>query len=38
MGSVEGLRTAASKLKPGDPVVLLVERQGELLYLAAELE
>jgi serine protease Do len=38
VGSVEGLRTAASKLKPGDPVVLLVERQGELLYLAAELE
>jgi serine protease Do len=38
VGSVEGLRTATSKLKPGDPVVLLVERQGELLYLAAELE
>jgi serine protease Do len=38
VGSVEGLRAAAAKLKPGDPVVLLVERQGELLYLAAELE
>ena len=38
VASVEGLRTAASKLKPGDPVVLLVERQGELLYLAAVLE
>ncbi len=38
VGSVEGLRAAASKLKPGDPVVLLVERQGELLYLAAEVE
>jgi len=38
VASVAGLRTAAAKLKPGDPVVLLVERQGELLYLAAELE
>lgn len=38
VGSVEGLRSSVSKLKPGAPVVLLVERQGELLYLAAELE
>ncbi len=38
VASVEGLRTAAAKLKAGDPVVLLVERQGELLYLAAQLE
>ncbi|HSB60066.1 MAG TPA: trypsin-like peptidase domain-containing protein, partial [Vicinamibacteria bacterium] len=36
--SVEGLRAALGKLGPGDPVVLLVERQGELQYLAAELE
>lgn len=38
VGNVESLRAAVSKLKPGNPVVLLVERQGELLYLAAELE
>ncbi|HEX9204043.1 MAG TPA: PDZ domain-containing protein, partial [Vicinamibacteria bacterium] len=38
VGSVEALRSALGKLKPGDPVVLLVERQGELQYLAAELE
>ena len=38
VGSVEALRSALGKLKPGDPVVLLVERGGDLLYLAAELE
>jgi serine protease Do len=38
IGTVEALRAAVGKLKPGAPVVLLVERQGELLYLAAELE
>ena len=38
VGSVEALRSALGKLKPGDPVVLLVERGGDLQYLAAELE
>jgi serine protease Do len=38
VGTVDALRAAVAKLKPGNPVVLLVERQGELLYLAAELE
>ena len=38
VGSVVALRSALGKLKPGDPVVLLVERQGGLLYLSAEME
>jgi serine protease Do len=38
VSSVEALRAKVGKLKLGAPVVLLVERQGELLYLAAELE
>jgi serine protease Do len=35
---VEELREALAKLKPGTPVVLLVERRGVLTYLSAELE
>jgi serine protease Do len=36
--SVKGLREALDKLKPGDAVVLQVERAGRLMYLALELE
>jgi len=36
--SVDGLRAEVAKLKHGDPVVLLVERRGELHLLAAEME
>lgn len=38
VGSVAGLRDAVANLKPGDPIVLLVERKGGLVYLSAELE
>ncbi len=36
--SVEMLRTTVAALKPGDPVVLQVERDGGLLYVSFELE
>jgi S1-C subfamily serine protease len=36
--SVAALREAVGTLRPGDPVVLLVERKGGLVYLSAELE
>jgi serine protease Do len=36
--SVEELRSAATKLKAGDPVVMQIERQGKLHYLAFEME
>jgi serine protease Do len=36
--SVEELRTAVAQLKPGDPVVLRIERLGQFRYLAFELE
>jgi serine protease Do len=36
--SVEGLRQAVLAVKAGDPVVLQVERQGRLTYLAFEME
>ncbi len=36
--SVEGLRQAILATKPGEPIVLQVERQGRLSYLAFELE
>ena len=36
--SVETLRTTVGALKPGDPVVLQVERDGGLLYVSFELE
>jgi serine protease Do len=36
--SMETLRTTVGALKPGDPVVLQVERDGGLLYVSFELE
>jgi serine protease Do len=36
--SVEELRSAVAKLKAGDPVVMQIERQGKLHYLAFEME
>ena len=36
--SVEELRSAIEKLKPGDPVVLQIERGGKLQYLAFDME
>ena len=36
--SVEDLRSAVAKLKAGDPVVMQIERQGKLHYLAFEME
>jgi serine protease Do len=38
IASLEGLRDALTKLKAGDPVVLLVERESSLRYLAFEWE
>jgi serine protease Do len=35
---IEQLRTLLDTVKPGDPVVLQLERRGELLYLAFTLE
>jgi serine protease Do len=36
--SLEALRTAINQLKPGDAVVLQIERDGKLQYLAFEME
>jgi serine protease Do len=36
--SVEQLRSAVAQLKPGDPIVLRIERQGQLQYLAFEMD
>jgi len=36
--SVEQLRSAVAQFKAGDPVVLRIERQGQLQYLAFEME
>ena len=36
--SVKGVRDLLDKMKPGDAVVLQVERSGHLMYLALELE
>lgn len=36
--SVDALRQAVLAVKPGEPVVLQIERQGRLTYLAFELE
>jgi serine protease Do len=36
--SVEQLRSALHRLKPGDPVVLQIERQGKLHYVAFDME
>ena len=36
--SLQQLRSAVAKLKTGDPVVLQIERQGQLQYVAFEME
>jgi serine protease Do len=36
--SIEALRAAIGKMKPGDPVALFIERQGHLLYIAFEMD
>jgi serine protease Do len=36
--SIEALRSAIAKMKPGDPVALFIERQGHLLYIAFEMD
>jgi S1-C subfamily serine protease len=36
--SVDTLRGAVDNLKPGDPVVLQVEREEELMYVSFEME
>jgi S1-C subfamily serine protease len=36
--SIEALRAAIAKMKPGDPVALFIERQGHLLYIAFEMD
>jgi serine protease Do len=36
--SLDGLRQALGKLRTGDPVVLQIERQGTLMYLAFDME
>ena len=36
--STEELKSALSRLKPGDPLVLQIERQGQLLYVDSEME
>jgi serine protease Do len=38
MDSVEQLRTTVRALKPGDPVVLQIERKGKLQYVAFEMD
>jgi serine protease Do len=38
VGSLLGLRTALGSLGPGDPVVLQVERSGQLLYVTLTLD
>jgi serine protease Do len=38
IASVEQLRSAAAQLKPEDSVVLHIEREGQLKYLAFEME
>jgi len=35
---LDGLRAAVAKLKSGDPVVLLVERDNSLRYLSFDWE
>jgi serine protease Do len=36
--SLDALRSALDKLKPGDPVAMQIERQGRMMYLAFEME
>ncbi|HWB98020.1 MAG TPA: trypsin-like peptidase domain-containing protein [Bryobacteraceae bacterium] len=38
MTTIDALRTAMKQLKSGDPVVLQIERDGQLRYLAFEME
>ena len=38
ISSVDGLKNAAAALKPSAPAVLLIEREGTLLYLAFRVE
>jgi len=38
IASLDGLRAAVAKLKSGDPVVLLVERDNSLRYLSFDWE
>jgi serine protease Do len=38
ISGIEELRAALDELKPGDPVVLQIERRGELMYLTFTLE
>ncbi len=38
VSTVAGLRSMLDRLKPGDAVVLLVEREGRLIYVPLELE
>ena len=38
VASLEGLRAMVAKLKPGDPVVLMVERENQLHYLSFDWE
>ena len=38
VSTVAGLRAMLDRLKPGDAVVLLVEREGKLIYVSLELE
>jgi serine protease Do len=38
VGSLQALRDALERLRPGDPVVLQIEREGRLRYLAFTLE
>jgi serine protease Do len=38
IGSVSQLKSALSKMKPGDSAVLLVEREGHLIYVPLQLD
>jgi serine protease Do len=38
VGDIKELRQLAAQFKPGDPVVLLVERQGELGFVSFEMD
>jgi hypothetical protein len=38
VSSAEALRSAVSQIRQGDPVALLIERGGKLLYVAFEME
>jgi serine protease Do len=38
MSSVEALRSALDKLKETDPLALLVERDGRLMYVTMQIE